>query len=130
VLNGKKVTLVLGGGGMKGLAHIGVLKALRAWGIEPDEYVGTSVGSFIAALAAGGMPIDDIEDVALGIEKEDILDSNWLSLLWKRGGSRSLYRGRAIHDFIRRTLPVDRFEDLQKPLYMTAVNLTRGEEVI
>ncbi|MBI2899574.1 MAG: patatin-like phospholipase family protein [Planctomycetes bacterium] len=130
MLNGKKVTLVLGGGGMKGLAHIGVLKALQAWHIEPDEYVGTSVGAFICALAAGGLSAAEIESVAVTIRKPDILDSNLVSLLWKRGDASSLYRGRALHDFVRRTLPVDRFEELTKPLYMTAVNLTRGEEVI
>lgn len=130
MLNGKKVTLVLGGGGMKGMAHIGVLRALRAYGIEPDEYVGTSVGSFICSLAAGGMAVDQIEAVGRSIRREDILDSNLLNLVWKRGQARSLYRGKAFHDFVRRTLPVDRFEDLQKPLFMLAANLTRGEEVI
>lgn len=130
MLDGKKVTLVLGGGGMKGLAHIGVLKALRDWGIEPDEYIGTSVGSFISALSAGGMNPEQVEDVGLSVTKSDIIDFNWLGLLWKRGGTRSLWRGKAFHDFVRRKLPVDRFEDLKKPLYMTAVNLTRGEEVI
>lgn len=130
MLNGKKVAVVLGGGGMKGLAHVGVLKALRAWGVEPDEYVGTSAGSYVAALAAGGLAPDEIEETALSIRKADILDSNWLSLLWKRGEARSLYRGKAFHDFVRRTLPVDRFPELRKPLYMTAVNLTRAEEVI
>lgn len=130
MLSGKKVTLVLGGGGIKGLAHIGVLKALRAFGIEPDEYVGTSVGSFIGAMAAGGMSVEQIESVALAIRRQDILDHHWLSILWKRGEARSIYRGKALHDFVRRTLPVDRFEDLKKPLYLLAVNLTRGEEVI
>jgi len=130
MLNGKKVTLVLGGGGMKGMAHIGVLKALHSFGIEPDEYVGTSVGSFICALAAGGMSVDQIEAVGRSVGKQDILDSNILNLVWKRGQARSLYRGKAFHDFVRRTLPVDRFEELQKPLYMLAANLSRGEEVI
>ena len=43
-----KISVVLGGGGMKGLAHIGALKALHRHGIVPDEYIGTSVGSYIA----------------------------------------------------------------------------------
>lgn len=130
MLNGKKVTLVLGGGGMKGMAHIGVLKALHSFGIEPDEYVGTSVGSFICALAAGGMSVDQIEAVGRSVGKQDILDSNILNLVWKRGQARSLYRGKAFHDFVRRTLPVDRFSELRRPVYLTTVNITRGEEVI
>ncbi len=130
MFNGKKVTLVLGGGGMKGLAHVGVLKALQAWGIEPDEFIGTSAGSYVASLSGGGMTPEQIEETALSIRRPDILDNNWISLLWKRGEARSLYRGKAFHDFVRRTLPVDRFSELRRPVYLTTVNITRGEEVI
>ena len=70
--DGRKVSVVLGGGGMKGLAHIGALKVLHRWGLVPDEYVGTSVGSYIAAMAAGGMPLAEMELVALSIRQEDL----------------------------------------------------------
>jgi NTE family protein len=130
MIDGKKVTVVLGGGGMKGLAHIGALKALHRHGIEPDEYVGTSVGALIAALAAGGMPLPQIEETALSIGKKDILDYNWLGLLWKRGRARSLYRGKAFHDFVRRILPVDSFDALVKPLFITSVELDSGLETV
>ena len=72
MIDGKKIAVVLGGGGMKGLAHIGALKALHRHGIVPDEYIGTSVGSFIAAMAAGGLSPDQIEDIGLSIRREDI----------------------------------------------------------
>src|SRR5207247_6053475 len=114
----------------KGLAHIGALKVLYRWGLIPDEYVGTSVGAYIASLAAGGMPLDEMEQVGLSIRQEDILDFNWFNLLTRRGRSRSLYRGKVIHDFFRRTLPIDRFEQLQKPLFITSVDLERGQEVV
>jgi NTE family protein len=97
MIDGKKIAVVLGGGGMKGLAHIGALKALHRHGIVPDEYIGTSVGAYIAALAAGGLSADQIEDIGLSIRRGDILDYDWLGLLWKRGSSRSLYRGKALH---------------------------------
>lgn len=125
-----KVAVVLGGGGMKGLAHIGALKALYRHGIVPDEYIGTSVGSYIAALAAGGFHPDQIEDIALSITRRDILDYNWLGLLFGAGRSRSLYRGKALHDFFRRTIPVDRWDDLKSPLYITSVDLGSMQEVI
>jgi NTE family protein len=125
-----KVSVVLGGGGMKGLAHIGALKALHRHGIVPDEYVGTSVGSYIAALAAGGYHPDQIEDIGLSITRRDILDYNWLGLIMRAGRSRSLYRGKALHDYFRRTIPVDRWDDLKYPLYVTSVDLGSMQEVI
>lgn len=128
MIDGKKFTVVLGGGGMKGLAHIGALKALHRHGLVPDEYVGTSVGAYIAALAAGGLDPDQIEDLGLSIRRRDILDYDWAGLFWRR--ARSIYRGKALHDFFRRTLPVDRFDELQKPLYLTSVDLGSMQEVV
>jgi NTE family protein len=130
MINGKKLTIVMGGGGVKGLAHIGALKAFHRYGLVPDEFVGTSVGAFIAALAAGGMSPKEIEETALTMRRKDILDYNWLGLLWRRGRARSLYRGKAFHDFVRRTLPVDRFDQLLMPLYITSVDLASAREVI
>lgn len=126
----RRVALVLGGGGMRGLAHVGVLRALLRRGLAPDEYIGTSAGAYVAALAAGGLSPDEIRDIALSIRKQDLLDYDWLGLLWKRGRARSLYRGKALHDFVRRTLPCDRFDDLPHPLYMTAVDLGGAGEVV
>ena len=122
--------LVLGGGGMKGLAHVGVLKALHRAGIVPRLFVGTSVGAYVAALAAGGMDLREMEDLALSMRRRDILDYDWLSLLLHQGRARSLYRGKALHDFVRRTLPVDRFDDLPSPLYVTSVDLATSREVV
>ena len=52
-----RISLVLGGGGLRGYAHIGVLQALEDAGIKPDMVVGTSIGSIIdAAYAAGNTP--------------------------------------------------------------------------
>jgi NTE family protein len=50
-------TLVLGGGGMKGLAHIGVLQALLERGHRPTRIIGSSVGALVGAAWAGGMGI-------------------------------------------------------------------------
>jgi len=125
----RRVSLVLGGGGLKGLAHIGVLKVLARYGIVPDEYVGTSVGSIVAALAASGLMPEEIERMALAIRKPDILDYDWKGLILRRGRVRSLYRGVALQDWIRRALPVDRFDQLMKPAYFTSVDINRGEEI-
>ena len=56
-----RTVLVLGGGGMRGMAHVGVLKAMRDLGIRYDAIVGTSIGSLVGAMAAGGIEIEEIE---------------------------------------------------------------------
>src|SRR3982750_3533792 len=133
MIDGKKVAVVLGGGGMKGLAHIGALKALHRHGIVPDEYIGTSVGSFIAAMAAGGLSADQIEDIGLSIRRPDILDYDWLgppSGPASPGPPPPPCGGKPPPDFSRRPPPVDRGDDLRKPLYITSVDLGSMQEVI
>ena len=55
---GRKIALVLGGGGIKGFAHIGVLKALEERGLRPARYAGTSIGAMVGAAAVAGMSPD------------------------------------------------------------------------
>jgi len=57
--------LTLSGGGARGLAHIGVLKALENASIRPDYLTGTSMGGVIAAAYASGLSPDEIEQIAL-----------------------------------------------------------------
>lgn len=130
MFRGKRVSLVLGGGGMRGLAHIGVLKALDKFGIVPDEYIGTSVGAFIAAMAAGGMTPEQVEEVGRTTRAEHLIDYNVTGLARRRTRTASIYRGKALHDYVRRILLEDRFDRLKRPLYVTAVNLDTGEEVV
>ena len=59
-----KIALVLGSGGPRGFAHIGVLKALEANGITPDLIVGSSVGSVVGALYAAGMSARELDSLA------------------------------------------------------------------
>jgi len=68
------IGLVLGAGGSRGFAHVGVLKALEAAGIEADVLVGVSSGAVVAALHAGGMRAKELEAHALEIEDNDLLD--------------------------------------------------------
>ncbi len=65
----KKLALVLSGGSSKGFAHIGVIKVLEANGIKPDLIVGTSMGALIGGVYASGQPIEEIEKLALSINK-------------------------------------------------------------
>ena len=59
--NDKKIGLVLGGGGIRGLAHIGVLKALEGSGTVVDLLAGTSMGGVIGSMYAAGMSVEQIE---------------------------------------------------------------------
>ena len=76
MINGKKIGLVLGGGGAKGLAHVGAIKVLEANGIIPDIIVGTSMGSVVGGLYACGMPISKIESEFLKFKITDLFDLN------------------------------------------------------
>lgn len=124
-----KVTLVLSGGGLRGLAHIGVLKAMRALGIPVHEYIGTSMGSLICALAAGGMDVREMERLAHALKSTDILDLSPLYIIRKGFRVSGLHRGERLHQYIRRIIPIDSFKLLDKPLLVNSVNLDRGEEV-
>ncbi len=72
--NQPKVALVLGGGGAKGFAHIGVIKALEANGIKPTLVVGTSVGSLVGSLYASGYTAKELERLALTTTDSELTD--------------------------------------------------------
>lgn len=59
----KKIALVLGGGGAKGAAHLGVLRALEDAGIEVDFITGTSIGAIVGGMYASGVSIDEIQSI-------------------------------------------------------------------
>jgi NTE family protein len=124
-----KVTLVLSGGGLRGLAHIGVLKAIRALGVPIHEYIGTSMGSLICALAAGGMDNQEMERRALSLKSSDILDFDALRLLTSGFKAIALHRGKRLHHYIENIIPIDSFKLLDKPLLVNSVELRSGEEV-
>ena len=58
VMVGERPWLVLGGGGLKGLAHLGAWRALRDAGFEPEGILGTSIGALVGACLAGGQQLD------------------------------------------------------------------------
>ncbi len=76
------LALVLGSGGPRGYAHVGVIQGLHRMGIKPDLIVGTSIGSLIGALYASGMPVDRIWQLVL-----ESTPMNWIGdLTWHRFG--------------------------------------------
>ena len=101
------IGLVLGAGGSRGFAHVGVLKALEAAGIEADVLVGVSSGAVVAALHAGGIRAADLETSALEIEDNDLLDFTMFG--------PGIIEGGRLQDYINDTLRNRPIEALQKP---------------
>jgi NTE family protein len=124
-----RTILVLGGGGMKGMAHIGVWKALEEKGMRPDAIIGTSIGALIGVMLAGGMGWRDLAEIARRLKREDIVAINrravWL------GGVRepSVFLGEHYHDYIRKHLPIREFSELKIPMRLNTVSLVTGDEV-
>src|SRR5438552_18989352 len=72
VNNQTQFTLVLGGGGMKGVAHVGVLQALTERGLVPSQVVGSSVGALVGAAWSAGKSIAELRELALGLQRKDV----------------------------------------------------------
>lgn len=64
----------MGGGGSRGVAHIGVLVALEEAGIKPDYISGCSIGSLVGACYCSGMSAHEMRDIALRLKMRDIVD--------------------------------------------------------
>ncbi|AZZ45065.1 hypothetical protein C1896_09160 [Pseudomonadaceae bacterium SI-3] len=68
--------LVLSGGAARGLAHIGVLKALEEQGVQIDAIAGTSMGAVIGGLYAAGYSVDELEKLALELDWQQVLSDD------------------------------------------------------
>lgn len=69
-----KIALVLGGGGAKGFAHIGVIEALEAHHIKPDIIIGTSSGAMVGAIYASGKTAQELRHIALNLDENQLID--------------------------------------------------------
>lgn len=124
----RKTILVLGGGGMKGLAHVGAWRALQESGVEVSEIVGTSIGALVGACVSGGMEVDRLSGLARSLEKTDIIMLNRWALLFNGIRQPSVFRGEIFRNYVRTVLPVETFDELALPLSVNAVDLESGDE--
>jgi NTE family protein len=130
LITGKRIALVLGGGGMKGFAHIGVLRALHEAGVRPSCYAGTSIGGLLAAAYAGGMPLDEMERRALSLRRRDLFRINHVGMLFERMRSPSLYIDEPLRNLCASAVPNMTFEELGVPLLINTVDVERGTQVV
>ena len=125
-----RTALVLGGGGLKGFAHIGVLRALRERGIVPSLYAGTSIGSLIAAAHLSGLTIDEMTRQAEELRKRDLFRINHLGVLLERMRSPSLYLEAPLRALAARAANGRTFAELPAPLLISTVDVERGTRVV
>src|ERR1700712_88355 len=117
-----RIGLALGGGGAKGFAHIGVIKALEAQGIQPDIVVGTSAGSVVGALYAAGNSGFELQKIALDL-KESMFNDWTLP-------DRGFFRGASLQEFINKIVHNQPLEKLNRPIGIVATDLQSGEAVV
>lgn len=117
-----KVALVLGGGAARGFAHVGVIKMLETHGIVPDMVVGTSAGSVVGALYAGGYSGFELQKIALQLEQESVKD-----LVMP---DRGFVKGEMLQNFINKALQNRSIERLNKPFAAVATELQSGDLTI
>jgi NTE family protein len=122
-----KVGLALGGGGARGLAHIGVLKILEEAGIPIDIITGASMGGVIAAAYAVGKSPAEIEAVAMRYTHPMQL----MRLLDPSPFQRGFLQGKRVRELLETIIaPQVTFAQTRLPVAFTAVDLPRGELVI
>jgi NTE family protein len=118
------IGLALGSGSARGLAHIGVIRAIEESGIPVDAVAGSSIGALVGAAYASG--------------RLNTLEQDFLNIDWKRIGTlldpvfprSGLIDGRRIAGFVRSHVSVGTVERLPIPFCAVATDLTSGREVL
>ena len=117
-----KIALVLGAGAAKGFAHIGVIKVLEMNKVPIHMIIGTSVGSVVGSLYASGYDAFQLQQLALVIEKKDVVD-----LVLPDNG---FIKGDKLEEFINKTLNNTAMEKLKIPFYAVATDIQSGQEIV
>ncbi len=117
------LALVLGGGGARGLAHVGVIEVFQEAKIPIDLIVGCSAGSIVGAIYADCPDITHLKDVFLGLHNDYLIDFD----IWN--AHMGLCQGRTLRRFLQNTLNAETFEELQIPFFLVATDLYSSELV-
>ena len=117
----KKVGIALSGGGVRGIAHLGVLKALNQKGIFPNRISGSSAGAIAGALYASGLNPDEIFEI--------IVKTNYFKFLRPAISWTGILKMDSIEDLFLKYFPEDAFASLKLPLSIAATDLKRAKVV-
>ena len=118
----RKIGLALSGGGARGFAHVGVLRALVDNNIPIDLIAGCSAGSFVGGAFAAGMSIDEIVEVGKKV--------GWFTIAGFSYSPRGMLTNAPLIKLISDSFPVTRFEELKIPFAAVACELETGQEVV
>ncbi|GAX88876.1 patatin-like phospholipase family protein [Effusibacillus lacus] len=128
-----KIGLALGGGGVAGSAHLGVLLALEEAGIPVDCVAGTSAGAIVAALYAYGYGPEELIGMVSAINKR-YLDYDYLSLflrLINRSVTvQGIIKGEKLRDLIVNKTGNTRISDIRRPLALLSSDLQHARQVV
>jgi NTE family protein len=111
--------IVLSGGGARGIAHLGILKALEELGIQPSIISGTSSGAIAGAFYANGFGIDEILSI---IKNGHFFNFSNLNIV-KQG----LFSMKGFDDIYKTYFKTNSFDDLKIPLSIAATDILKGE---
>lgn len=115
-----RLGVALSGGGARGFAHVGALKALEEAGMKPDVIAGVSAGAVAAVMYAAGVPLDEMLSLFTSTKFTDIARPS----LIHGDGMFSLMR---FKQFIEEATGIDRLENLRIPTYVGVTDLDHGE---
>jgi NTE family protein len=136
-----RIAFVASGGGARGLAHLGVLRACEELGLLPEIFVGTSAGAVVGAMYAQDIPLDVLLDgyrlpwrrkhqgprlhlsTFLGAPtRNELVDPGYLL--------SGMFSIRKLEGYLRDHLPINSFARLAKPVFVTAVDVDTAERVV
>ena len=121
-MSSMRIALALGGGGVKGLAHIGVIRALEKINICIEAIAGASMGAIVGVLYSLGYSIDEIEQIFQRLQKSGYLGHN-------RKVEPSFLGNRGLEESLRKVVGNCTFNDLKIPMIITATEIKHGREV-
>jgi NTE family protein len=122
-INMKKITLALGGGGIKGFAHIGVIRQLLKEDFEIAAIAGTSVGGIVGSLYAAGFSPQEMESFYQSLDFQKMINRS-------PNDAPSLVGLQGFFNFLHEKLGDISFDDLKIPFVSTAVDINTGREII
>src|SRR3546814_8063304 len=115
----QKVVLVLSGGGLRGIGHLGAIKSLEEHGYQPSIISGSSMGAIIGAYYAAGYTVDAMLRI---IEENNLFPTTSFRLR-----TSGFVDNRFLSRLIQKHIPQNTFESLKIPTYVSATNVMSGE---